>query len=125
MKRILRLDYAQPTGCLAPHFEALAKGRALAWQCASCSHVAFPPSLTCSSCRARDGAWIVLSGRAALMQRSDTPDAAYALVWFEGSDNAAMVRLKNPEITTQHGTLLPLENDAGLWLQLEEPRYDD
>ncbi|SNT75665.1 Zn-ribbon domain-containing OB-fold protein [Paracoccus seriniphilus] len=125
MKRILHLEYAQPTGRLAPHFEALDRGHALARRCGGCGHVAFPPSLTCGTCGARDGAWVALSGRAALIQRSDTPDAAYALVRFDGAGNAAMVRLKNPEITTQRGALLPPENEAGLWLELEEPRNDD
>ncbi|MDB6177731.1 hypothetical protein PAF17_09430 [Paracoccus sp. Z330] len=125
MKRILHLDYAQPTGRLASHFGALARGNAMAWLCAGCGHVAFPPSLTCGSCGARDGAWIALSGRATLIQRSDMQGAAYALVRFDGADNAALVRLKNPEITTQRGALLPPENESGLWLELEEPRNDD
>ena len=119
MKRSLRLDYTLPKGRLAPHFDALAEGRALAWRCV-CGHVAFPPGLTCVACGARDGQWIELGGTARVEHRTDTPEAAWALARFDGADTAVMVRIKTPELTTSRGHLVPPEEDAGLWLALEE-----
>lgn len=125
MKRTLRLDYTLPTGRLAPHFEALSQGRALALSCAACGHTAFPPSLTCGACGATDGHWTALSGRARVEHRTDTPDAAWALARFAGADTAAIVRIATPDLTTARGRLVPPEQDAGLWLALEEPEDDD
>ncbi|WP_323764486.1 zinc ribbon domain-containing protein [Marinovum sp.] len=124
MKRPLQLDYNIPRGRLAPHFEALAQGRALALRC-SCGHVAFPPALTCAACGAHDGDWVALSGQARIEHRTDTPGAAWALARFAGADTAVMLRIATPELTTRRGHLVPPEHHAGLWLALEETDDDD
>ncbi|MBD3624537.1 MAG: hypothetical protein HUJ24_03990 [Rhodobacteraceae bacterium] len=125
MKRRLVLDYRLPTGRLAPHFEALARGQALGWQCGTCRNTAFPPALTCAACGSAGGGWVPLSGRAAVQHRTETPDAAFALVRFDGADTATLVRLTNPDLKTTRGRLVPPETDAGLWLALEEPEDED
>lgn len=125
MKRLLSLDYTVPTGRLTPYFDALSKGQALAAKCADCGRVAFPPALTCASCGGSRWDWLALSGAATVLYRTDTPDSAFALAHFDGADTATLVRLADHFPTTTRGRLVPPQDDAGLWLALEEPEDED
>ncbi|MSU91218.1 hypothetical protein GE300_16670 [Rhodobacteraceae bacterium 2CG4] len=126
MKRRLCLDYTLPTGRLRPHFEALAQGRALAARCADCARVAFPPALTCAACGGSGIDWVPLAGSAKVLHRTDTPGAAFALAAFDGAAGAALVRLADAAAAGRRGQLVPpKDNDAGLWLALEEAEDDD
>ena len=123
MKYELALEYSIAEGTLAPYFEALDKGCALAAQCASCGATSFPPRQTCSRCGKREMAWTALSGRASIVQRTDTANGAFALVRFEGSDKLATVALENPTETSAEGRLIaPCGDRPGLWLRLEGER---
>ena len=94
----------------------------MARRCVDCGHIAFPPALTCTACGANDGDWTELSGYATILHRTDTPDAAFALARLEGTNNAVIARLINPQLTASHAQLVPSESGAGVWLELREPK---
>ena len=99
----LHLRYAHGTGALAPYFEALASGNALASKCGICGRVWFPPHIHCPD----DGGvcdWLTLDGAgevvSATTTRSRLPfadqaeDHVFVLVAMDGADNAAFGRMR-------------------------------
>ncbi|MEP2531500.1 zinc ribbon domain-containing protein [Shimia sp.] len=120
MKHRLTLDYSVPVGDLAPYFDALAEGKALASECSGCGFVAFPARNLCGACGCRDMKWRQLEGSARLLFRSDG-NSSFALVKFDGADTKSTVGLIHPERTTQTGELAaPLGDAPGLWLALAD-----
>lgn len=119
MRHPLFLDYTLPTGRLTPYFDALAEGQALGAHCVRCARVHFPPGAGCADCADDNFDWVPLSGAAWVLHRTDAADASFAIVRFEGADNAALVRLKNPADTWAHARLVA--PDAGppcVWVVL-------
>lgn len=126
MKHQLNLDYTVPVGDLNPYFEALSEGKALASACANCGNVAFPARAQCGSCRETNMKWKPLDGTAKILFRTDTSNAGFALVAFEGADTRTTVGIVNPEQTTIYGKLVPPVGDAlGLWLALDNEKVRD
>jgi uncharacterized OB-fold protein len=123
VKHQLVLDYTVPVGDLAPYFEALHAGVALASKCNSCGAVAFPARTRCGVCVGSEMTWKELDGTAQIMFRTNTPSESFALVKFAGADTSSTVRLRNPEITTPSGTLVAPDGDRpALWLELDTQR---
>ena len=93
----LRYDHA--LGALAPYFEGLAAGRAVASQCAVCERTWFPPRLGCCS-RAGPAQWTTLagtgrvaagtSGGGTLPFGGGPAGAGLALIALDGADNLAL-----------------------------------
>lgn len=115
----LTLEHRLPKGRLAPYFEALAQGKALAERCGSCGRVQFPPGGICGDCDATELAWTELSGAVVVIHRTDTPDRAFALVRFEGARNSAVVAVANPDFLSSRGRLTTSPANAhGLTIEL-------
>ena len=108
----LTLDYRLPKGRLAPFFEALARGEALAARCTCCGCVQFPPANACPRCGSAGADWCRLGGDARLLHRTETPDAAFALVRFHGADTAALVRLTDRTARGREGRLVAATEEA-------------
>ncbi|SOH92199.1 Rubredoxin-like zinc ribbon domain [Monaibacterium marinum] len=126
MKHHLGLDYTIPVGDLAPYFEALQAGNALASACGKCGHVAFPARAQCGACGATDLRWKPLTGRAQILFRTDAASSSYALVKFDGADSSSTVGLCNPEQKTSSGRLaVPIGDAAGLWLTLTDNKGEE
>ena len=98
----LSLRYDHGLGDLAPYFEALGQGRAMARRCTACGHVWFPPHAVCPE-DAQPCEWLELDGtgtvvsvtktRARLPFTETEQDHVFALVSMDGADNAAFGRL--------------------------------
>lgn len=120
MKHQLVLDYTVPVGDLAPYFEALHAGVALASKCNTCGAVAFPARTLCGVCVGNKMTWQELDGTGQVLFRTDTPSESFALVKFAGADTCSTVRLKNPEVTTTSGRLTSPDGDRpALWMELK------
>lgn len=102
----LALDYPAPSGALAEHFAALARGETLASRCPDCGRVRAPASPICE----RDGTateTIRLAGRGRIeaMTRATSrlpPDGApteqvFVLVRIDGADTLMLGRLAEGE----------------------------
>ncbi|PSM17646.1 zinc ribbon domain-containing protein [Nitratireductor sp. StC3] len=125
MKYRLALDYTVPEGTLAPYFDALRQGRALAARCTSCGTTSFPPRPVCGACGGREMAWQALTGRARVVRRADSENGAFALARFDGADELATVALANPAERQAAGRLVaPPDARPGLWLHLENEDDD-
>lgn len=93
----IELDYAYSLGELAPYFDALKNGEALASRCPECGAVNFPPRLVCD----RDGQkakWRELPGTGVVVEvttgfDSDGNDVSFALISMDGAGNSALGRL--------------------------------
>lgn len=121
MTHRLTLDYQLPKGRLAPYFDALQRGEAMAEVCGACGRIQFPPAGRCGSCGASAMAWQPLPGSARVIYRTDTIEAAFALVRFDGADNAALVRIKDRQADAPTGRLLPASGSApGLVIALKD-----
>lgn len=119
MKYQMTLDYTIPFGDLAPYFEALQEGKALASECIKCGYVALPARTNCGACGGSDINWKTLTGTAQIQFRTDGGNDSFALVKFDGADTASTVGLLNPNQKTTIGTLVAPCGDApGLWLEL-------
>lgn len=119
MKQQLILDYTIPVGDLAPYFDALQEGKALASKCSECGAVVFPARSGCVKCVGADIHWQELNGNAVVLFRTDGVGTSFALVQFDGAETQTTVAIKNPEIHTSFGLLIAPPNDAaGLWLEL-------
>lgn len=128
MKHQIHLDYTIPVGDLAPYFDALKEGKALASKCDACGKTAFPARLRCADCGNDQVGWHALSGRAKVVFRSDGMGGSFALVQFDGADTQSTVAIANPEITTDFGALMAPPNDgSGLWLEMiqDDTRNED
>lgn len=121
MKHRLTLDYTIPTGDLAPYFEALQLGKALASHCRTCGGVAFPARTHCAHCGAGGMRWQPLTGLARVVLRSEGPSGCFALVQFDGASTCSTVAILNPEQETLFGYLTaPIGDAPGLWLKLTD-----
>lgn len=125
MKHQLNLDYTIPSGDLAPYFESLEAGKALASKCEGCGAVAFPARAQCLSCDGKAMHWHPLSGAAQVIFRTDGAKGSFALVRFEGADTQSTVAIANSEQRSDFGKLTkPVKDALGLWVKLER-RNDD
>ena len=98
----LSLRYDHGLGDLAPYFEALGQGRAMARRCTVCGHVWFPPHAVCPE-DAQACEWLELDGTGTVVSATQTrsrlpfmeteQDYIFALVSMDGADNAAFGRL--------------------------------
>ncbi len=126
MKYQMNLDYSIPPGDLAPYFEALQDGKALASECNGCGNVAFPARMQCGACCNSDIKWKPLNGTARVLFRTDGGSGSFALVKFDGADTHCTVGLINPERNTTFGKLAAPQGDApGLWLALAEEKLGE
>ena len=95
----LTLRYTHSLGDLAPYFEGLAAGRAVAARCTACGRSWFPPRLGCCS-GAEATRWTTLAGTGhivagtngggALPFGGDPAGEGLALVALDGADNLAL-----------------------------------
>ena len=121
MKHQLNLDYTIPVGDLAPYFDALQDGKALASECSGCGHVAFPARTQCGACGDADSKWKPLTGVGQILFRTDGGSGSFALVKFDGADTSSTVALINPDcIATSVNLTAPKGNTAGLYVVLRQ-----
>jgi Rubredoxin-like zinc ribbon domain (DUF35_N) len=121
MKHRLILDYTIPPGDLAPYFEALQQGKAVASECSTCGQVAFPARAHCGACTGSGIGWVELNGTAHTLFRTNGPGGSFALVTFEGADTNSTVGLIHPQRQTTSGKLVAPTGEApGLWLELSD-----
>ena len=73
---------------------ALSEGKAIALKCSQCEKSSFPPQRICD-CSSSKNEWIELSGKANILVKTFGVDGDFAIAKFEGSDNSAVVRLKD------------------------------
>ena len=93
------LRYTHALGALAPYFEGLAAGRAVASTCAACRRTWFPPRLGCCS-RAVAGPWTTLTGTGRIVASTSgggtlpfgggPAGERLALIALDGADNLAL-----------------------------------
>lgn len=98
----LSLRYAHALGALAPYFEGLAAGRAVASVCAACGRTWFPPRPGCCS-RADAVQWTTLTGAGRIVAGTSGGGAlpfgggpageGLALIALDGADNLALGRV--------------------------------
>ena len=98
----LSLRYDHGLGDLAPYFDALGQGQAMARRCTACGHVWFPPHAVCPK-DAQPCEWLELDGTGTVVSATQTrsrlpftkteQDHIFALVSMDGADNAAFGRL--------------------------------
>ena len=95
----LTLRYAHALGGLAPYFEGLAAGRAVASTCSGCGRTWFPPRLGCCS-RAGAAQWTTLAGAGRVVAGTSgggtlpfgggPAGEGLALIALDGADNLAI-----------------------------------
>ena len=93
------LRYTHALGALAPYFEGLAAGRAVASTCAACGRTWFPPRLGCCS-RAGPVQWTTLTGAGRVVAGTcgggtlpfggGPAGEGLALIALDGADNLAL-----------------------------------
>jgi uncharacterized OB-fold protein len=126
MKYQMTLDYTIPFGDLAPYFEALQVGKALASECIKCGYVAFPARINCGACGSENTKWTPLKGTAHIQFQTDGASDSFALVKFDGADTASTVGLLNPNQETTIGSLVAPRGDApGLWVELTSEHEEE
>lgn len=121
----LHLQHRMPLGELAPYFEALLAGRALATRCTVCGRSWYAPRLACPQ-HGLQTQWHELPGhgRVLAVTRADGPlpfrDAApsmhsFALVAMAGADNQCFARLSPSASALQPGQTVWISRAAGDW----------
>ena len=107
MKPSLPLDDTIGEGWLRPWIDGLRCGDAVASKCSQCGHSQFPPLRICPTCRVASDGWTHLDGGATVQFRTKGADGDFALVKFDGSNGAAVVRAESlpPDVT--RGRLIP------------------
>ena len=95
----ITLRYTHSLGGLAPYFEGLEEGRAIASTCATCGRTWFPPRLGCCS-RAGPIGWTTLDGAGRIVAGTNgggtlpfgggPAGEGIALVALDGADNLAL-----------------------------------
>ena len=95
----LTLRYAHSLGGLAPYFEGLAAGRAVAARCARCGRTWFPPRPGCCA-QAGTARWTTLAGTGRIVAGTTgggplpfgggAAGEGLALVALDGADNLAL-----------------------------------
>lgn len=98
----LTLRYTHALGALAPYFDGLAAGRAVASVCAACGRTWFPPRPGCCS-RADAVQWTTLTGAGRIVAGTSGGGAlpfgggpageGLALIALDGADNLALGRV--------------------------------
>ena len=93
------LRYTHSLGRLAPYFEGLAAGRAVASSCAGCGRTWFPPRLGCCS-RTDPTRWTTLAGTGRIVAGTNgggtlpfgggPAGEGLALIALDGADNLAL-----------------------------------
>ncbi len=111
MQYKLTLDYTLAPGWMRPYVDGLKTGQALARHCTACKETSFPPMRVCR-CGDTQLDWVVLSGRAQVLFRTEGIDGAFALVQFDGADTRSVVSLDRFMPNTHHGHLAPSTGDV-------------
>ncbi len=98
----LLLRYEHPLGALAPYFEGLAKGRAMATRSPSNGRVWFPPRIVCPY-DFSETEWIELEGTGQIVSVTMGPgrlplteqvgELSFALIAVDGADNLTLGRV--------------------------------
>ncbi len=109
MKHRVSLDYTLGEGDLSDYLDGLRHGTAVGCRCRACGRTSFPPERVCP-CRERanDAGGLEpksLPGTAEILCRTDGLAGAFALVRFDGADNAAVCRLADPAARGTRGRL--------------------
>ena len=99
----LSLRYSHAFGDLAPYFQGLDRGIAMATRCHSCNRAWFPPRLVCRCGAHRGLEWTALAGTGRLVAVTTGPltlpmgssleEVAFGLVALDGATNRALSRL--------------------------------
>jgi uncharacterized OB-fold protein len=118
------LRYTHGLGDLAPYFDGLERGAAVARRCANCGRTWFPPRVVCG-CGSADGEWVELAGRgtivAATRGRATLPgtpvtgELGFALIRLDGADNLAFGRLAGEAARLTPGAAVRLRRADGEW----------
>ncbi|MEO9517916.1 MAG: zinc ribbon domain-containing protein [Paracoccaceae bacterium] len=116
----LALDYTLAPGWFAPFVDGLKQGAATGRHCSDCAKVSFPPVRVCS-CGSSNATWVVLSGRAEIIWRTDGSDGSFALARFEGANALSSVKLIDVGGDATHGQLIASEGDLPMLLLTGEP----
>ncbi len=103
----LNLRYTHSVGDMAPYFDGLLRGHAVASQCSQCNRRWFPPKLACCA-DAGSMTWEPLSGLGTTVSvtagsgvvafSGSPPGQALGLIQMAGADNLALGWLKNLDI---------------------------
>lgn len=121
----LHLQHQMPLGELAPYFNALAAGRALATRCTVCGRSWFAPRLTCPQHGLRmqwhelpgHGRVLALTQTLTPLPFNDAPPTThgFALVAMAGADNQCLARLSPALQGAQPGRTVWISRAAGVW----------
>lgn len=119
----LELDYAHPLGALAPYFEGLERGQAIASRCDACGRTWFPPRLSCPGHGAT--VWAPLDGGGRIVSATVTESRlpfggpselhVFALVAMDGAENLAFGRVGAEPGAVLAGLRVRLARAPGAW----------
>lgn len=119
----LELDYAHPLGALAPYFDGLERGQAIASRCDACGRTWFPPRLACPSHGAT--VWVPLDGAGRIVSATVTESQlpfggpiglhVFALVAMNGAENLAFGRVAAELSVVLPGLRVRLARAPGTW----------
>ena len=120
----LTLRYAHPLGELAPYFQGLDAGRAIATRCPTCARTWFPPRLSCPEHGAAT-VWTDLSGKGRIVSVSiadstlpfgaETARRAFLMVALDGAENLAFGRFAGAPDAARAGLKVRLARAPGTW----------
>lgn len=120
----LTLRYAHPLGELAPYFQGLNTGRAIATRCPTCARTWFPPRLSCPE-HGTATVWADLSGHGRIVGVSiadstlpfgaETARRAFLMVALDGAENLAFGRFAGDPAAARVGLKVRLARAPGTW----------
>lgn len=120
----LCLRHTHPLGELAPYFQGLLAGRAIAARCPICRNAWFPPQLDCPLHR-QGIEWIELPGSGRLVDVTTTQTIlpfgrealrrAFVLVALDGAENLAFARFAGPPQEASVGRPVWISRAPGDW----------
>lgn len=120
----LCLRHTQPLGELAPYFQGLLAGRAIAARCPICRTAWFPPQLDCPLHR-KGIEWVELPGSGRLVDvttkqtilpfGSEALRRAFVLVALDGADNLAFARFAGTPQEASVGRPVWISRAPGDW----------
>lgn len=120
----ITLRYAHPLGELAPYFQGLDAGRAIATRCPTCARTWFPPRLSCPEHGAAT-VWTDLSGKGRIVSVSiadstlpfgaETARRAFLMVALDGAENLAFGRFAGAPDAARAGLKVRLARAPGTW----------
>ena len=118
----LNLNYQHGSGYLAPYFEGLLEGRAIAGHCPACGRKWFPPRPVCPHDRTQTE-WSRISGngvvvsvtsaRTALPFAASAEDYKFVLVAMDETENAVFGRMQTTAEDVAAGTEVRLAGPTG------------